>query len=66
MLTHKVAMLLALTGLSRAHESCYLDIRYLIKHSFGYTFHLNEITETARKGNLRQPMKYLNFNSNRN
>ena len=30
-LTYKVAILLALTGSSRAHEICYLDVRYLIK-----------------------------------
>ena len=32
-LTYKVATLLALTRSSRAHEICYLDILYLIKHS---------------------------------
>ena len=56
MLTYKVTMLLALTGPSRSH---YLDIRFLIKHSSGYTFHFNKLTKTA----TRPPIKYLNFSS---
>ena len=58
-------MLLALKGSSAAHEICYLDIRYLIKHSSGYIFHFNKLTKTTRKGNLRPPIRYLNFNSNK-
>ena len=50
MLTYKVTMLLALTGSSRAHEICYLVIRYLIKHSSGYTFHFNKLTK--QQGNV--------------
>ena len=61
MLIYKAAMLLALTGLSRAQEICYLDIRYLIKPSFGYTFHFYKLTKATRKDNLRPPIKYLNF-----
>ena len=42
-------MLLALERSFRAHEICYLDIRYLIKHSSAYTFHSNK-----RQGKLIQ------------
>ena len=59
-------MLLALTRLSRAHEICYLDIRYLIRHSSGNTFHFNKLTKTTRKRNLRSPIKYMDFSSNKN
>ena len=47
--TYKVTMLLALERSFRAHEICYLDIRYLIKHSSAYTFHSNK-----RQGKLIQ------------
>ena len=50
MLTYKMAVLLALTESSRAHEICYLDIRYLVKHSFVYTFHFNKLTK--QQGNV--------------
>ena len=47
--TYKVTMLLALERSFRAHEICYLDIPYLIKHSSAYTFHFNK-----RQGKLIQ------------
>lgn len=46
---YKVTMLLALERSFRAHEICYLDIRYLIKHSSACTFHSNK-----RQGKLIQ------------
>ena len=66
MLIYKVTVLLALPGSSGAHGICYLGIYYLIKHSSGSTFHFNKLTKRTRKGNLRPPKKYLNFNSNKN
>lgn len=62
MLTYKVVILLTLTGLFTAHEICYLDIHYLMKHSSGYTLHVNKLTKTTREGILKRPIKYLYFN----
>ena len=42
-------MLLALTGLSTAHEICYLDICYLIKHSSGLPFTLINLKKQQGK-----------------
>jgi len=33
LLTLKLTMLLALTSAARAHEICFMDVRYLVKHS---------------------------------
>ena len=59
-------MLLAVTGSSRPHKICYLDISYLIKHSSDYTFHFNKLTKTSSKDNLVSLIKYLNFTCNKN
>ena len=61
MLIYKAAMLLALTGLSRAQEICYLDIRYLIKHSFGYTFHFYKLKTTHKIPEFQLPPKIYVF-----
>ena len=65
-LIHKLAMLVALTRSSRAHGICYLEIRYLIKHISRYIFNFNKLTRTTRKYNIIPPIKYLNFNYNKN
>jgi len=65
MLTLKLTLLLALTLSARSHEICCLDIRYLVKHYTGYTFHFGEITKTARKGKLRSPIKLSQFKENK-
>ena len=65
-LTLKLTMLLALTAAARASEVCYLDIRYLVKHSSGYTFQFSRVTKTARRGKPRTPIKYCVFQDNKN
>ena len=59
-------MLLALTGSARAHEICYLDICYLIRHSSAYSFHFLKTRKAARKNEITPPIKYLNFKSSKN
>ena len=58
-LTYKLTMSLALTGSSRAHETCYLDICYIARHSSSYIFHFYYLTKTAKNGTLRLPIKIL-------
>ena len=65
LLTYKLTMLLALTGSSRSHEICYLDIRYLIRHSSAYCFHFSKVTNTTKKRETRPPIKHLNFTSSK-
>ena len=43
-----------------------LDIRYLVKHSSGYTFQFSRVTRTARRGKPRTPIKYCVFQDNKN
>ena len=50
-------MFLALTVSSIAHEIYYLDNRYLVRYSFSYILHFPKTTATAKKGNLRTPIK---------
>jgi len=52
LLTLKLTMLLELTSAARAHEICFLDVRYLVKHSTGYTFHFGKPTKTASRGKI--------------
>lgn len=59
-------MLLALTSAARAHEVAYLDIRFLVKHHSGYSFHFGKPTKTARRGKARPPFKFSHFNENTN
>ena len=51
-------MFLALTVSSIAHEIYYLDNRYLVRYSFSYILHFPKTTATAKKGNLRTPIKF--------
>ena len=60
-LTYKLTLLLVLTGSSRAHEICCLNILYFVRHSFSYNFHFSKVSKTAKKGKIRPPMKFLNF-----
>ena len=60
-LTLKLTMLLALTSAARAHEIAYLDIRYLVRHHSGYSFHFGKPTKTAKKGKLRPPLIFSHF-----
>jgi len=64
MLTKKLIMLLALTSAARAHEVCFLDIRFLIKHDYAYIFHFDKLTKVARPGKPRPPIKFLPFEEN--
>ena len=60
-------MLLALTRSSKSHEIyCVDDIRYLIKRCSDFTFHYSKVTTAAKKRQIRPPLLYMNFNSNRN
>lgn len=66
MLTKKLTMLLAVTSAARAHEICFLDIRYLVKHHSGYIFSFGKLTKVANPKKPRPPIKFLHFVSNHN
>ena len=57
-LTVKLTMFLALTSATRASEIGSLDIRYLIKHSSGYTFHFGKDTKTSKRSKARDPITF--------
>ena len=46
--TLKLTMLLGLASAATSSEIDFLDIRYLIKHSSGYTFHFGKSTKHPR------------------
>ena len=58
-LTLKLIMLLALTSAARASKIGFLDIRYLIKHSSGYTFHFGKNKKTFKRSKPRDPIKFV-------
>ena len=60
-LTLKSTMLVALTLAVRASEIGVLDIRYLIKHSSGYTFHFRKNTQTSKRFKPRDLVKFHIF-----
>lgn len=57
-LSKKLAILLALTSASRAHEIAYLDIDYLVQHNSVYSFRFIHLTKTAR---IKKPRPDLTF-----
>ena len=63
-LTLKLTMLLALTSATKASEIGFLDIRYLIKYSSGYTFHFGKNTKTSNRSKSRDPVKLYIFKEN--
>jgi len=63
-LSKKLTMLIALTSAARAHEICFLDIRYLTKHHSGYTFTFGNTTKVAKQGRPRAPIKFIPFEEN--
>lgn len=63
-LTKNLTMLLALASTARAHEICYLDIRFLVRHHSGYTFSFAKPTKVSRKGKLRPPITFTPFEGN--
>ena len=60
-LTLKLTMLVALTSAVRASEIGFLDIRYLINHSSGYTFHFRKNTQTSKRFKPRDLVKFHIF-----
>ena len=66
LLTYKLTMLLALTESSRAHEICFLDTRYLVRHSTAYMFHFSKLTKSARPGKVRPPIKFVSLPATKN
>lgn len=52
MLIFNLIMLVALISPTRAHETCSLNIDFLVKYSSHYTFHFSNITKTTSKGKL--------------
>ena len=60
-LTLKSTMLVALTLAVRASKIGFLDIRYLIKHSSGYTFHFRKNTQTSKRFKPRDLVKFHIF-----
>ena len=63
-LTLKLAMLLALTSVARASEIGFLNVRYLIKYSCGYTFYFGRNTKTSKRSKPRDPVKFHIFREN--
>ena len=57
-------MLLALTSAARAHEICFLDLRFLVKHQSGYIFSFGKLTKVATASKKRPPIKFLPFEEN--
>ena len=57
-------MLLTLTSATRAHEITYFKTTFLVKHHFGYWFHVGKPTETAKRDRPRPPIKFLYFTEN--
>ena len=60
-LTLKLTTLEALTSAVRASEIGFLDIRYLINHSSGYTFHFRKNTQTSKRFKPRDLVKFHIF-----
>jgi len=60
-LTLKLAMLLALTSAARAHEICFLNTKFLVKHHSGYSFHFNVHTKMSKPGKIRKPLVFVPF-----
>ena len=40
------------------------DARYLARHHTGYTFSFGDVTKSARKGRLRNQVKFQHFKKN--
>ena len=65
-LTLKLTMLLALTSAGRASDICYLDSKYLTKHSSGYIFQFGKVTKTSTRSRQRKPLKFYPFKEDKN
>ena len=63
-ITLKLTLLLALTPAARVSEIGFTDIWYLIKHSFGYTFHFGKNTKTSKRSKSRDLIKFHIFKEN--
>ena len=50
--------------LRRASEIVFLDIGYLITHSFGYFFYFEKNTKTSKWSKPRDPINFIFFTEN--
>ena len=64
LLLTKLTILLSLTSAARASEIGSLDIRYLIKHSSGYTFHFGKNAKKSKGSKPEDPIKFHIFKEN--
>lgn len=64
-LTQKLTMLLALTSPAMSSEMFSLNIKYLMKHSPGYTLYLGKNTKISKKTKPGDPIIFHSFSENR-
>lgn len=64
-LTQKLTMLLALTSPAKSSEMFSLNIKYLMKHSPGYTLYLGKNTKISKKTKPGDPIIFHSFSENR-
>ena len=57
-LSPKLTILLALKSAARESEIGFPNIRYLINHSPGYTFHFVKYTKPSKRSKPRDPIKF--------
>lgn len=63
-LSHKLAMLLALTSASRGSEVCYLNMDHMVRSQDSYVFTLDKLTKTRKKGSSPPDIEFKNFSNN--
>ena len=65
LLTLKLTMLMSLASAARAHEICFLDTQFLVKHHSMYSFALGKPTKTSKPGRIRPPIVFKKFSDKR-
>ena len=63
LLTQKLTMLLALTSTARAHEICYLNLKFLSRSEIFYSFEMSCPTKTSKQGKPRPAIKVYSFSN---
>ena len=58
LLTLKLTMLMSLASAARAHEICFLDTQFLVKHHSMYSFALGKPTKTSKPEKVRLPIVF--------
>ena len=63
LMTHKMAILLALTASSRAHEICFLNTNFMCRTEHSYIFTFDKLTKSWRQGKPHLSVEYHDFES---